>query len=86
LIRLIASQFLNCFTHDFAIDWISEELFAAGNDRAAKEQGRRGLVEQLEGPIVDADLVHLQEHLRRRRRGAEDFRHLDPDQTNNPEV
>ena len=40
------------------------------------------LIEELEGPVVDADGVHLQEELRSRRSGAKDLRHCDVDSHN----
>ena len=62
--------------YDFTVDGVAEELLAAGDDRASEQQAGGGFVEQLESPVVDADLVHLQEQLGGRRRGAQDLRHF----------
>ena len=64
-------------THHFAIDGVSEELLAAGDDGACQAERGGRLVEELEGPVVDADGVHLQEQLRPRRGRAQDLRHGD---------
>ena len=64
-------------THHFAVDGVSEELLAAGDDGAGQAERGGRLVEELEGPVVDADGVHLQEQLRPRRGRAQDLRHGD---------
>ena len=59
----------------FAADGIPEELLAAGDDGTGEEDGGGGLVVQLERPVIDADLVHLQEELGGGGGGAEDLGH-----------
>ena len=46
-------------SHHITIDWFPEELFCAGEKAAGEEDGGGRLVEQLERPVVDRDLVHL---------------------------
>ena len=46
-------------SHHITVDWFSEELFGAGEEAAGEEDGGGRLVEQLERPVVDRDLVHL---------------------------
>ena len=46
-------------SHHIAIDRFSEELLGAGEEAAGEEDGGGRLVEQLERPVVDRDLVHL---------------------------
>ena len=62
-------------THHFAVDGITKELLAAGDDGAGQAERGGRLVEELEGPVVDADGVHLQEQLRTRRGRAQDLSH-----------
>ena len=45
--------------HHITIDWFAKELFGAGEEAAGEEDGGGRLVEQLERPVVDRDLVHL---------------------------
>ena len=45
--------------HHIAIDGFSEELFGAGEEAACEEDRGGRLVEQLECPVVDRDLIHL---------------------------
>ena len=47
-------------THHFAIDGVSEELLAAGDDGACQAERGGRLVEELEGPVVDVGLVKLE--------------------------
>ena len=47
------------YSHHITIDWFPEELFCAGEKAAGEEDGGGRLVEQLERPVVDRDLVHL---------------------------
>ena len=41
------------------VDWLPEELFRAREKTAGKQDGGGRLVEQLECPVVDRDLIHL---------------------------
>lgn len=63
-------------SHHFTVDGISEELFAARNHWTREQQGRGGFIKQFKRPVVDADVVHLQEELGGRRGGAEDLCHV----------
>ena len=41
------------------VDWLPEELLRAREKTAGKQDGGGRLVEQLECPVVDRDLIHL---------------------------
>ena len=49
--------------YHFTTDRGSEELFATRYEGAGEQDGRRGLVEQLESAIVNFDLIHLGDEL-----------------------
>ena len=67
--------------YQVTLDGLPEELFGGGHEGAGEEDGGGDLVEAFEGPVVDGDLVDLEEelggggdrsqHLRHRRRSLE---------------
>ena len=67
--------------YQVTLDGLPEELFGGGHEGACEEDGGGDLVEAFEGPVVDGDLVDLEEelggggdrsqHLRHRRRSLE---------------
>ena len=49
--------------YQVTLDGLPEELFGGGHEGACEEDGGGDLVEALEGPVVDGDLVDLEEEL-----------------------
>ena len=49
--------------YQVTLDGLPEELFGGGHEGACEEDGGGDLVEAFEGPVVDGDLVDLEEEL-----------------------
>ena len=49
--------------YQVTLDGLPEELFGGGHEGAGEEDGGGDLVEAFEGPVVDGDLVDLEEEL-----------------------
>ena len=53
----------NSIPYQVTLDGLPEELFGGGHEGAGEEDGGGDLVEAFEGPVVDGDLVDLEEEL-----------------------
>ena len=82
LVNMLLTKYILCVPlYQVTLDGLPEELFGGGHEGACEEDGGGDLVEAFEGPVVDGDLVDLEEelggggdrsqHLRHRRRSLE---------------
>ena len=61
---------------NLAGDGLAEELLRSGEEGGGEEDDRGAAVEELEGGVVDGEVVHLQEGLGRARDGLQDLAHV----------
>ena len=61
---MLITKYILCVPlYQITLDGLPEELFGGGHEGAGEEDGGGDLVEAFEGPVVDGDLVDLEEEL-----------------------